>query len=94
MALTQTEIAILSRIMGGTVPSRQRGTKMAIEKIGELEIVRHQTDPLISVYRGDEYLGAINPPLRWNSDAGFEAVRVDGEKMVFATENEALESFA
>ena len=67
---------------------------MAIEKIGELKIVRHETDPLISVYRGDKFLGAINPPLRWNPDAGFEAAPVHGEKVVFSTEAEALAFFA
>ncbi len=67
---------------------------MAIERIGGLDVVRHETDPLISVYRGDTYLGAINPPMRGYSETGFEVVPVSGGRSIFRTEAEALASFA
>ena len=66
---------------------------MTIEKIQGLTLVRHATDPLISVYRENEYLGAIYPPIR-NSHTNFEVNHNLMGKAEFNTEREALAFFA
>ena len=66
---------------------------MPIEKIQNLTIVRHATDPLISVYRENEYLGAIYPPVR-NSHTNFEVNHNMKGKAAFDTEIEALAFFS
>jgi len=66
---------------------------MGIEKIQNLTIVRHATDPLISVYRDEVYLGAVYPPVR-NGPATFDVNHNVKGRASFGTEAEAIAFFS
>jgi hypothetical protein len=62
-AISERDPERLTHNRRGFGPAATEEQKMSTTKSGDLTIIRHENDPLISVYHGSEHKGLIWPPL-------------------------------
>lgn len=70
-------------VRGGT---QERGLEMN----AKLSIVRYESDPLISVYRGIEHMGLVFPPIA-GLTTKYEALPNSLDRQLFDNEQDAID---